>query len=77
MDMVAEWKVRKRGINPQLIVLNRLYPSALHDGRPDLIESAMPSGFTGENVWAGMMPMMVFVSKATRGRDERSAAAAR
>jgi hypothetical protein len=64
MDMVAEWKVRKRGINPQLIVLNRLYPGALPDGRPDLIESAMPSGFTGENVWAGIMPMMVFVSKA-------------
>jgi hypothetical protein len=64
MDMVAGWEVRKRGINPQLIVLNRLYPGALHDGRPDLIESAIPSGFTGENVWAGTMPMMVFVNSA-------------
>jgi hypothetical protein len=64
LDMMAEWTIRKRGINPMLIVLNRLYPNALHDGRPDLIESAIPSGFTGENVWAGMMPMMVFVSKA-------------
>lgn len=64
LDMIAEWKVRKRGINPQLIVLNRLYPIPLHDGRPNLIESAIPSGFTGENVWAGIMPMMVFISKA-------------
>src|SRR5262249_24756578 len=44
LALIADWTVRKRGISPQLIVVNRLYASALYEGRPNLIESAMPSG---------------------------------
>lgn len=60
LDMVNQWEIRKRGINPQRIVLNRLYPNALHEGRPNLVESAIPTGFREENVWAGTMPTRVF-----------------
>lgn len=65
LDMITKWEVRKRGINPQLIVLNRLYPGAICEGRPNLIESAIPTGFAEENVWVGKMPMKVFVGDST------------
>lgn len=65
-DQTAKWEIRKRGINPELIVVNRLYPGALEEGRPNLIESAVPIGFSKDNTWAGMMPFSVFVDSGTR-----------
>lgn len=65
LDLVAKWEIRKRGINPQLIIVNRLYPAAIHEGRPNLIESAIPTGFIKENVYSNIMPTSVFVSPST------------
>ncbi len=65
LDLVAKWEIRKRGINPQLIIVNRLYPSAIHEGRPNLIESAIPTGFIKENVYSNIMPTSVFVEAPT------------
>lgn len=61
LDQIAKWEIRKRGINAEFIVINRLYPGALEEGRPNLIESAVPIGFSKDNLWAGMMPFSVFV----------------
>ena len=66
LDLVAKWEIRKRGINPQLIIVNRLYPNAIYEGRPDLIESAIPTGFINEHVYSDVMPMAVFVDPSTR-----------
>lgn len=41
IQLVTNWEVRKRGIRPLRIVINRLYPRPIHEGRPDLIESAI------------------------------------
>ena len=68
-DQTAKWEIRKRGINPELIVVNRLYSGALEEGRPNLIESAVPIGFSKDNTWAGMMLFSVFVE--SRDRSER------
>jgi hypothetical protein len=61
LDLVGKWEVRKRGVNLQLIVVNRLYPAALYEGRPNLVESAMPTSPHDENVWGGKLPSAVFV----------------
>lgn len=66
LEQTASWEIRKRAINPQLIVVDRLYPGALHEGRPNLVESAMPTGFTEDNVWAGVMPLAVFIDPASQ-----------
>jgi len=64
LALITNWEIRRRGINPQLIIINRLYPSALHEGRPNLIESAIPLGFVENDVWSGIMPRAVFVESA-------------
>jgi len=66
LDETAKWEIRKRGINPEFIVVNRLYPGTLEEGRPNLIESAVPIGFSEENIWAGMMPFSVFVESTEK-----------
>jgi hypothetical protein len=65
LDLVAKWEIRKRGINPQLIIVNRLYPAAIQEGRSNLIESAIPTGFIKEIVYSNIMPASVFVSPST------------
>ncbi|MFZ0751860.1 MAG: hypothetical protein WAM70_21045 [Pyrinomonadaceae bacterium] len=65
-DQTAKWEIRKRAINPELIIVNRLYPGALDEGRPNLIESAVPIGFSKDNTWAGVMPFSVFVESRDR-----------
>jgi hypothetical protein len=44
-----------------MIVVNRLYPSALAEGRPDLVESAIPISADEEPYWPKIMPTRVFV----------------
>lgn len=66
LDMISGWRMRRRGINPQLVVVNRLYTGARQEGRPNLIESAMPTGFVEEDAWAGIMPRVVFVGRVGR-----------
>jgi hypothetical protein len=65
MELVTKWEVRKRGINPLRIVVNRLYPRAVHEGRPDLIENAVRIGADGEDIWQGRMPAAVFTVPST------------
>jgi hypothetical protein len=55
------WEVRKHGVNLQRIVMNWLYPAALHKGRPNLVESAMRTSPHDEDVRHGKLPTAVFV----------------
>jgi hypothetical protein len=71
-DQTAKWEIRKRAIRPELIVVNRLYPGALEEGRPNLIENAVPIGFSQDNTWAGMMPYSVFVESRDQSASEET-----
>ena len=52
---------RKRGVNIQYIVANRIYARAMPDGRPDLIESSIPASIEEEGIWVDLLPTNVFV----------------
>lgn len=43
-----------------LIVVGRVFPTPLGDGRADLIESNIPMTIEEENVWDGLMPGRIF-----------------
>jgi hypothetical protein len=60
-ELARTFQVRRRGIRPPLlIVVGRLFPQPLGDGRADLIESSIPMTTDEENVWDGLMPSRVF-----------------
>ena len=60
-ELARTFQVRKRGIRPPLlIVVGRLFPQPLGDGRADLIESNIPITTDEENVWDGFMPGRIF-----------------
>jgi hypothetical protein len=61
LDQIARWEIRKRGINPQLVVVNRLFAGASDEGRPNLVENSIHVGFGRAATWAGEMPMAVFI----------------
>jgi hypothetical protein len=46
-----------------------LYPRALHEGRPDLIENSLPGAAQGQEHWLAKMPWMIF----TRQFENQSA----
>lgn len=61
-EVAKTFRVRKRGTRPPLmIVIDRLYPSALEEGRPDLVESAIPLSPDEDLYWANLMPTRIFV----------------
>jgi len=41
-------------------IIDRLYPRAVGEGRPDLIESAMGGAGRGQEFWLGELPWLVF-----------------
>jgi hypothetical protein len=59
MDTVKNFFFKRRGVIPIQFIVNRLYPQALEDGKPDLIESAVVIGKDGEKV--NSMPVLIFV----------------
>jgi hypothetical protein len=52
---------RKRGANIAHLLLNRLYPRALGDGKPDLVESCIPASQGQADEWPDFLPTTVFV----------------
>jgi hypothetical protein len=55
---------RKRGANIQFLVVCRLYPKALGDGKADLIESVIPASLgDADDTWPSSMPVAVFTPK--------------
>ena len=69
LDQIAQWEIRKRGINPQLVVLNRLFLSASHEGRPNLVENAIYTTFGRGNSWREEMPISVFIDPSAKPKD--------
>ncbi|MCA1577701.1 MAG: hypothetical protein LC794_10120 [Acidobacteria bacterium] len=69
LDQIAQWEIRKRGINPQLVVLNRLFLSASHEGRPNLVENAIYTTFGRGNSWGEEMPISVFIDPSAKPKD--------
>ena len=62
IEVAKTFQVRKRGTRPPLmIVINRIYPSALEEGRPDLVESAIPMSLDEDPYWPKLMPTRIFV----------------
>ena len=51
-----------RGTTFQGLTINRIYPEPTHEGRPNLVESAIPLSDTPEDFWHGRMPRTVFVN---------------
>ena len=47
-------------IRVPVTVISRLYPRAMHEGRPDLIENSLPGAAQGQEHWLTKMPWMVF-----------------
>jgi hypothetical protein len=47
-------------IRVPVTVISRLYPRALHEGRPDLIENSLPGAAEGQEHWLTKMPWMIF-----------------
>ena len=47
-------------IRVPVTVISRLYPRALHEGRPDLIENSLPGAAKGQEHWLTEMPWMIF-----------------
>jgi hypothetical protein len=41
-------------------MINRLYPRAIAEGRPDLIESSMGGAAKGQEFWVTKLPWLVF-----------------
>jgi hypothetical protein len=56
---------RKRGANIAHLLLTRLYPRALEDGTPDLIESCIPASQGEADEWPDFLPTTVFVPEPT------------
>ena len=56
-------------IRVPVTVISRLYPRALHEGRPDLIENSLPGAAKGQEHWLTKMPWMIF----TRQFEQRDA----
>jgi hypothetical protein len=52
---------RKRGANIAHLLVTRLYPRALEDGTPDLIESCIPASQREADEWPDFLPTTVFV----------------
>ncbi|MBL8240696.1 MAG: hypothetical protein JNM66_24975 [Bryobacterales bacterium] len=46
-----------------ITIINRLYPRAVFEGRPDLIESAIPGAGEGHEIWLRMLPWLVFTKQ--------------
>jgi hypothetical protein len=52
---------RKRGAAIQFLLVTRLYPRPIGDGRPDMVESCVPASVQGVETWLDLMPTTVFV----------------
>jgi len=60
-ELGRTFQVRRKWIRPPLlVVIGRLFPTPLGDGRPDLIESNIPMSTEKENIWDGLMPGLIF-----------------
>jgi hypothetical protein len=60
-ELAKSFQVRKRGIRPPLLIMiGRLFPNALGDGRADLIESNLPMTIEDDNAWDGLLPGRIF-----------------
>ena len=53
--MSHEWFVQV-----PVTVISRLYPRALEEGRPDLIENVLPGVAEGQEHWLMALPHLVF-----------------
>jgi hypothetical protein len=61
LQMARGFQIRERGVRPpMMIVISRLFPNSLGEGKPDLIESCLPLTTEKENRWGGIMPGRVF-----------------
>lgn len=56
---------RKRGANIAHLLLTRLYPRALEDGKPDLVESCISASRGEADEWPDFLPTTVFVPEPT------------
>jgi hypothetical protein len=56
---------RKRGANIQHLLVTRLYPRTLGDGKPDMIESCIPASVGESDTWPDLLPNTVFVPEPT------------
>jgi len=61
IDRLPNFHHRKRGANIAHLLLNRLYPRALGDGKPDLVESCIPVSQGQADEWPDFLPTTVFV----------------
>ncbi len=63
IEKLPDFYHRKRGANIQYLLVTRLYPRVLGDGKPDLIESCIPvsAGDADDDTWPSLFPTTVFV----------------
>jgi hypothetical protein len=65
METVENFFFKRRGVIPLHVIVNRLFPKALGDGRPDLIESAII--IAEKDIWRDDVPIRVFVPSGSPG----------
>lgn len=67
IEKPPEFCYQRRGTNMQLLSVKRIYPRALEDGNPDVIEGCIAACPDEEGSWTDVRPTAAFVSKADRG----------
>ena len=62
-DLVESIYFKRRAICVPMTVISRIYPNAVREGRPDLIENAIPLVDGDEDdydYWSQKMPTLIF-----------------